>query len=107
MSTDSTARRALANAAPPPRSAHALRTDADLLPPEASAFRRQQGGPAGWDAVPSLRTWTVDEITGNACPCCHCVYSLAREKVSGPDGRHACRSCVALLGVPASSEATL
>ncbi|MFF2808541.1 hypothetical protein ACFVT2_15485 [Streptomyces sp. NPDC058000] len=107
MSTDSTARRARADAAPPPRAADALRIDAKPLPPEANALRRQQGDPAGWDAVPSLKMWTVDEITGNACPRCHCVYSLAREKVSGPDGRHACRLCAVLLGVPASTEAAL
>ncbi|MEK2473680.1 hypothetical protein [Streptomyces noursei] len=107
MSTDSTARHALANAAPPPRSAHALRTDTSTLPPAANALRLQQGSPIGWDAVPSLKMWTVDEITGNACPCCHCVYSLVREKISGPDGRHSCRLCAAALGVPVSTEATL
>ncbi len=60
----------------------------------------------GWDAVPALRTWTVHEITGRACPCCHCVYSLAREKVIGPDGRHTCRPCTVLLGVSTEPEAT-
>ncbi len=89
MPTSSTARRALADAAPAPCTAGASRID-----------------PVGWNAVPSLEMWTVDEITGNACPCCHCVYSLAREKVSGPDGRHACRLCTVLLGVPTSAEAT-
>ncbi|MFJ9613157.1 hypothetical protein [Streptomyces noursei] len=107
MSTASTAHRTLAKAAPPPRSAHALRIDASPLPPEANAIHRQQSDPVEWDAVPSLRMWTVDEITGNACPCCHCIYSLAREKVDGPDGRHACQSCIVLLGIPASAEATL
>ncbi|WJY38402.1 hypothetical protein QT196_14505 [Streptomyces sp. P9-2B-2] len=59
----------------------------------------------GWDAVPALTEWTVHEITGQACPCCHCLYSLAREKVTGPDGRHTCRPCAVLLGVATEAEA--
>ncbi len=61
----------------------------------------------GWDAVPAAKTWTVDEITGNACPCCHCGYSLAREKIAGPDGLHACRPCASRHGVCAEAEAVL
>ncbi|MFI5524882.1 hypothetical protein [Streptomyces platensis] len=61
----------------------------------------------GWDAVPASTAWTVDEITGNACPCCHRGYSLAREKVTGPDDRHTCRSCATRLGVSAGAEAAL
>ncbi|MFF7228591.1 hypothetical protein [Streptomyces sioyaensis] len=59
----------------------------------------------GWDAVPALEAWTVHEITGQACPCCHSIYSLAREKVTGPDGRHTCRPCTVLLGVATETEA--
>ncbi|MEV7466414.1 hypothetical protein AB0O20_07835 [Streptomyces kronopolitis] len=59
----------------------------------------------GWDALPALKAWTVHEITGQVCPCCHGVYSLAREKVAGPDGRHACRPCTVLLGTSTGAEA--
>lgn len=62
---------------------------------------------AGWDAMPAVKMWTVDEITGNACPCCHGVYSLAREKVTGPDGRHSCRLCAVLFGVSTGTETVL
>lgn len=59
----------------------------------------------GWDPVPAQQVWTVDEITGAACPGCHRVYSLAREKVTGPDGRHVCTGCAVLAGIPAHQEA--
>lgn len=60
----------------------------------------------GWDAVPALTAWTVYEITGQACPCCHYVYNLTKEKIAGPDGRHACRPCTVLLGVALGAEAS-
>ncbi|WP_030806570.1 hypothetical protein [Streptomyces sp. NRRL S-337] len=63
----------------------------------------------GWDTVPASnsKTWTVDEITGNACPCCHFGYSLAREKITGPDDLHVCRPCAARLGLCTEAEAAL
>ncbi|MEV6566321.1 hypothetical protein [Streptomyces kronopolitis] len=59
----------------------------------------------GWNALPAPTAWTVHEITEQACPCCHCLYNLARDKVAGPDGRHACRPCTVLLGVTTEAEA--